>query len=468
VFGSAYECPGCDIQKFYIVRDRPASHFPIKLRINLKASYRGGADSIRDNIKIALILGAFLFAIPRSVSAQGHESDAGFLQIGAQAIGVATRESPAIHSQDLTEGYLSQPVIMARIDPWKDLLTLTSTLDFEGYTLKRGELNAGIYGEGYIDRRHPHTYLHELILSSTKIFGGQHISGISGTIGKGFAPFGTDDPMSRPFEKYPVNHHLSQIPERMVAIGALRVREWIFELGSFNGDEPTAPGDAPNRNRYWDSWSGRVTYLPWPQGEIQTSYARVKSPENPDGGGADQRKQSASFRLEDLQHTGYALFEWSRTGEYSGSTQSFTFTSLLAETWVKYDRVNGALRIEFTERPDEERTTDEFRTSVPPTDLSIAGRSRWTIITARLAGSLIHAREFLVEPFVEVARADVSPTLQPTGFDPAQFYGSSRIWSVSVGAKLAFNMSHMRMGRYGVATSRRSNAGMAGMNMEGM
>jgi hypothetical protein len=130
--------------------------------------------------------------------------------------------------------------------------------------------------------------------------------------------------------------------------------------------------------------------------------------------------------------------------------------------------VNGALRIEFTERPDEQRLTNEFRTSVPPTDLSIAGRSRWTIITARLAASLFDARQLALEPFVEVARADISPTLQPTGFDPREFYGSSRIWSVSIGAKLAFNMSHMRMGRYGVATSRSSHGRMAGMKMGDM
>ncbi|MFL5508486.1 MAG: hypothetical protein ACJ79J_02735 [Gemmatimonadaceae bacterium] len=417
---------------------------------------------------VALFLCVMMLSNARAISAQGHETHSGSLQIGAQVIGVVTRESPAIHSKDFTEGYLSQPLIMAHLDPWSERLTLTTTIDFEGHTLKRGELNAGIYGEGYIDRRHPHTYLHELILSSTKILDSENLGGISVTVGKGFAPFGTDDPMSRPFEKYPINHHLAQIPERVLAIGAVRARALIFELGAFNGDEPTGPGDTPNRDRYWDSWSGRVSYLPWPQGEIQTSYARVRSPENPDGGGAGQRKQSASIRLEDLQHTGYALIEWSRTGEYSGSIRSFTFTSVLAETWAKYDRVNGALRIEFTERPDEQRLTDEFRTSVPPTDLSIAGRSRWRVITARFGGSLVDARHFLAEPFVEVARADASPTLQPTGFDPRQFYGSSRIWSVSIGAKLAFNMSHMRMGRYGIAASRRSTAGMPAMNMEGM
>src|SRR5206468_12125812 len=104
------------------------------------------------------------------------------------------------------------------------------------------------------------------------------------------------------------------------------------------------------------------------------------------------------------QHTGYALFEWSRTRDYSGSTPSFTYNSLLAETSARYDRLSGALRIERSERPDEARLVEEFRTPVPATDLSIAGRSRWTIITARLAASLVNVRSFIVEPFAEVAR----------------------------------------------------------------
>lgn len=390
------------------------------------------------------------------------------VHLGARAIGVVTRQSPAINGRDLTEAYLIQPGIMAQLDPWRGLLSLRTTINFEGTTLERGELTPGIYGEGYIDRRHPHTYLHELVLSSTKRFPAGPLSGISASVGKGFVPFGTDDPMSRPFEKYPINHHLSQILERVVAIGALRAGKWLLEAGTFNGDEPTSPGDTPNPDRYWDSWSGRVTFVPWPQGEFQASYARVKSPENPAGGGADQRKRSASIRLEDVQHTGYALFEWSRTADYVGSAQTFTFNSLLVETWAKYDRLNGALRIERTERPDEQRTANVFRTPVPATDLSIAGRSRWTIVTARLAAALVDWRDILIEPFVEVAQARVSPTVRPSGFDPRQFYGASRIWTLSVGAKFAVGMANMRMGRYGVAAPEQPSSKMSGMNMEGM
>jgi hypothetical protein len=411
---------------------------------------------------------ALLLFGPGVASAQSAASLSDFFQIGAQAIAVATRVSPAVHGQDLTEGYVTQPIVMAGLTPWGEALALKTTIDFEGGTIERGELTPGIYGEGYIDRRHPHTYLHELLLTSTRRFSMNGASGVSATIGKGFAPFGTDDPMSRPFEKYPINHHLSQILERVIAIGALRAGSWIFEAGAFNGDEPTGAGDNPNRDRYWDSWSGRVTFAPWPQGEFQASYARVRSPENADGGGADQRKKSASIRLQDVQQTGYALFEWAQTGDYIGSTQTFTYSSWLAETWAKYDRLNGGLRIERTGRPDEQRLSDPFRTPVPATDLSIAGRSRWTIITARVAASLPEIRNVGAEPFVEVARSRVTPTISPSGFDPRQFYGSSQLWTVSVGAKLEFGMRHMRMGRYGVANARQPSMRMSGMNMEGM
>ena len=38
------------------------------------------------------------------------------------------------------------------------------TLDFEGVTMPAGELALGGWGEGFVDRRHPHTYLHEAMV----------------------------------------------------------------------------------------------------------------------------------------------------------------------------------------------------------------------------------------------------------------------------------------------------------------
>ena len=408
---------------------------------------------------------ATVLLIPIDSLAQSVQFGPAHVEVGAQAIGVVTRESPAIHGRDLTEGYLTQPLLMAMASLWNDALQFKGTLDLEGVTMKRGELNAGILGEGYIDRRHPHTYLHELLITGQRSIGE---IGASLTLGKGFAPFGTDDPMARPFEKYPINHHLAQILERAVAIGAVRTRRVILEAGLFNGDEPEGPGDVPNRARYWDSWSGRVTLIPFPQGELQGSYARVRSPENVRGGGEDQHKQSGSIRLEDAQHSGYGLLEWARTSEYVGSVRTFSFTSLLAETSARYGVVSGALRFERTERPDEARLTDEFKTPLPATDLSIAGRSRWTIVTARAAALVPVPRPFTVEPFVEIARVRFTPTINPSGFDPGQFYGADRIWSFSVGATLKVGMKHMRMGRYGVATTEMRGMKMAAMDMDGM
>ncbi len=447
--------------KVYTRTHPPSSHCARGFRSLTTIRFR---PSLRADRSTRFFIVATALLIPGKLTAQSGQYGPAQVEAGAQAVGVVTRESPAIHGRDLTEGYLAQPMIMAMARFWTDVLEIKGTIDLEGVTMKRGELNAGILGEGYIDRRHPHTYLHELVITGQRKVGD---NGASVTIGKGFAPFGTDDPMARPFEKYPINHHLAQILERAVAIGALRTRRVVLEAGLFNGDEPEGPGDVPNRARYWDSWSGRLTLIPFPQGEFQTSYARVRSPENAGGGGLDQHKQSASIRLEDAQHSGYGLLEWARTSDYVGSSPIFSFTSLLAETSARYGVASGALRFERTERPDEARLTNEFKTPLPATDLSITGRSRWTIITARLA-AVLPLSPLTVEPFVEVARIRFSPTLRPSAFDPAQFYGANRIWSVSLGASFKLGMNHMRMGRYGVAMTEMRGMKMEGMQMDGM
>ena len=43
------------------------------------------------------------------------------------------------------------------------------------------------------------------------------------------------------------------------------------------------------------------------------------------------------------------------------------------------------------------------------------------------------------------------PLIRPTLFEPADFYGSSRLWSYSVGVRMHVGMRHGRMGRYGAA-----------------
>src|SRR5688500_8910995 len=92
--------------------------------------------------------------------------------VGAHAVGLATHATPAMHGSDLTEAYLSPPAIMA--DALFGPFEFNGMVNLEGLYLQRCELNAGVWGDGYVDRRHPHTYLHEAILTyQTAIFGGR-------------------------------------------------------------------------------------------------------------------------------------------------------------------------------------------------------------------------------------------------------------------------------------------------------
>ena len=403
--------------------------------------------------RAALLAGALVAGASAPAGAQAHEHGGGSgWSLGAGAIPLATRAAPAMGGEVLTEAYLSQPVVAGHARLPGGWLALQGMLNLEGLTLRRGELNAGIWGEGYVDRRHPHTYLHEAVATATIVDRASVAASVS--VGKGFAPFGTDDPMSRPFVKYPANHHLAQILERLVAIGALRAGPLLVEGGIFNGDEPRGPGDLASPERFGDSWSARASLLPLAGLEAQASYASVASPEFPAGSGLDHRKWSASARYEaagQREGASYVLVEWARTDEYAGEERSFTFESWLAEAALRRGGAELAVRLESTLRPEEERLEDPFRTPVPHPDVHLLGVTRWRIATASLAAPALEGSGLRARPFVEVARARVEETLGSPVFDPAELYGSDRLWSLSLGARVQVGSPHGRMGRYGVA-----------------
>jgi hypothetical protein len=316
-----------------------------------------------------------------------------------------------------------------------------------------------MFGEGYVDRRHPHTYLHEFVATGTAAIGATRASL---AIGKGFVAFGTPDPMTRPFVKYPVNHHLAQILERALVTAAVRAGPALLEVSSFNGDEPTSPSDWPESKRFFDSWSARGTLFPVAGIELQGSVARVKSPELAAGGGLDQRKMSVSIehshRTTTTPHQ--LLVEWARSEDYSGSTRTFGFTSFLIEGEAERERLWLAVRLERTERPEEERLADVFRTARPAHDFSILGKTRWTVATVAVSRS-IRAGGLRATPFIEVAYATPRALLRPTAFEPRDFYGSRSLWSYSAGARVTAGIMHMSAGRYGAAARQAARA--AGM-----
>ncbi|MDB4951110.1 MAG: hypothetical protein JWM27_3759 [Gemmatimonadetes bacterium] len=369
--------------------------------------------------------------------------------VGAQAVGLVTRVSPAFGGRAYTEGYLTQPAVMAHASALGGHVVGTGTLNLEGWTLRRGELDPGIYGEGYVDRRHPHTYVHEAVLSAVDALGRADGAGVlSLSAGKGFVPFGTDDPMSRPFVKYPVNHHLAQILERVVASAGYRRGPVLLEASVFGGDEPIGPGAPPVWRRFGDSRAGRVT-VSLPGGlEAQASRAFVASPEFATGAGPDQRKWSASLRM--ARAGRYALVEWARSDEYNGSRRSFRFQSVLGEGSLDRGPWRLALRGERTVRPEEERLEDPFRAPRPHADANLVGTTRWTLATAGVSRAWT-AGALRLRPFAEATHAWAVAQARPAVFIPADFYGSSRIWSLSAGVRVGAGMVHPRMGRYGAA-----------------
>ena len=374
---------------------------------------------------------------------------------GAMAIALGSIASPGAHGRRIREGYLTQPMLFGGVQLAGGAVQALATLNLEGATLRRGEINPGGYGEGYIDRRHPHTFAHELMLGA-QTERGRVAASLWG--GKGVVPFGSDDPMVRPFVKYPVNHHLAQVMERVLVVGSLRVRGAALEVARFNGDEPEGPADWPNGGRALDSWSSRLTV--WaPRGlELSASAARVQSPEFATGQGLDQRKDAASLRW--IARVGstpvvrYAFAEWARTREGNARRPDiFTFQSILAEGAMAVRGATLALRLEQTERPEEDRLSDPYRTVRPLQDFNILGRTRWSVVTVNVAaGPRAWGRLHLV-PFAEAGWLRPRALAHPTPLDPVAYFQSPQLWLWSAGIRLHTGTMRERFGRYGAANA---------------
>ena len=330
---------------------------------------------------------------------------------------------------------------------------LLATVNFEGGTLEGGELAPGDWGEGFMDRRHPHTWAHELmgIVAVPESVAGKGW-GWSLAAGRGFVPFGTDDPMNRPAVRYPVNHHFAQILERAVLAAGVRAGPAVAELSIFNGDEPEKPTQWPNWSRFGDSWAVRLTAAPVAGLEAQVSTARVVSPEHRPGAGLTQRKWSASLRWAGPVPggSGYAMAEWAETDEADGV---FNYESALVEAEWRAGAHRPYARVERTERPEEQRTNDPFRSVRPHLDNAILGVTRWTVVTAGYGFTAIARKGFVVEPLVEASWSAIEE--QGEGlFDVEDWYGDDHIWSLSLGVRLAWATPGVgrRMGRYGAVT----------------
>lgn len=339
--------------------------------------------------------------------------------------------------------YLTQPALMLDVGSPTGAWNARVTLDFEQLTQPDGEYTLGGWGEGFIDRRHPHTVLHELMVSWTA--GGDDRSAVSFSAGKGFAPYGTEDPMGRPAVKYPTNHHLSQILERWMVAGAFLHPSGVsLEAGVFGGAEPHDAWDLSNIESFGDSWSTRLGWRfggsverPW---TASASFARVMDQHG-------NEKETTRLANAFLQHrTGavYGLVEASK----SWHEDDAGYWSILAEGQLDAGIHQPYARVEWSTRPELHRLgapgTDEYFRYLPGTHSD--GATRWLITTVGY-GVNGGTGPLSTRPFVELQHHRVSPT--EGGVDPKTLYGRRSLWSVTTGFRIYLGGGPMRMGSYG-------------------
>ena len=95
--------------------------------------------------------------------------------------------------------------------------------------------------------------------------------------------------------------------------------------------------------------------------------------------------------------------------------------TLLAEAAVTMGRHRPYYRLERTERPEEQRTLDAFRSVRPHLENSILGISRWTIYTVG-DGITLGGSPVSLMPFAELSYGRIGK-VGGRIFDPATFYG---------------------------------------------
>lgn len=378
----------------------------------------------------------------------------------AQAFPMLTAGAPGDDGPlRLTEAYVTQPAVMMNVESPSSRVSLRTTLNFEGLTQPDGELTYGGWGEGFIDKRHPHTILHEFMLSLNWWEMGGAAASLSA--GKGFAPYGTDDPMARPVAKYPTNHHLSQILERWTVNGVFLWRGWSVEAGLFGGAEPVDPYDLSNIESFGDSWSVRTArrfgqgFGPFADLEVAASYAKVR--EEHHGVAEITTLRNLALRYDADRPAGrtYALVELSNG---QGEDEEDRYFSLLGEVALERGRHQPYARLEYATRPEYEREDGSQGFFRYDHDSHAIGATRWLIPTLGY-GHELTGRPVSARPFVEVQYHAVEP--ERGGVDPGALFGRDSFWAVSLGLRLFFGGDPMRMGSYGVLDP--MSAGMRAM-----
>lgn len=373
------------------------------------------------------------------VLAASSVSTAGAQSIAAHAVAVWHSTNPNASGSAERRLQLVHPMISIDL-PVARWLSIRATANAEGWTIPNGELVLGNWGEGFVDRRHPHTYLHELIADATVDLRCERGCRLGGFLGKGFVSFGSDDPMTRHPLRYPINHHLAQILERAVVGAQAQYGPVLWEATVFNGDEPERPGQLPRiGGRFGDSWATRLTVRPVATLDLTLSRASVASPEHRPGAGASQSKWHGAVRWSDGATTLFA--EWARTSELG---EFFVFETRLAEFSRAIGSTTVSLRLEQTTRPEEERQT-ATRSNRPHLENSILGTTGWSTATLTASRRMPLGR-WSLSPLVELTYGRIAAR---TGvFDPRITYGRTTFVALSAGVRWQWGGGGHDVGRY--------------------
>src|SRR5260370_16445566 len=143
------------------------------------------------------LLAALCAVIPPVGACAQAASSTPWIRIAGQAIPILTRTNAVPGGTAITEARLVQPVLMLQAGALADRVRFDAMADAEGWTMPNGELTTGAYGEGYYDRRHPHTYIHELMITLPHMLRDLGWPArVALAAGKEFAPLRTHEPTS--------------------------------------------------------------------------------------------------------------------------------------------------------------------------------------------------------------------------------------------------------------------------------
>ena len=151
-----------------------------------------------------------------------------------------------------------------------------------------------------------------------------------------------------------------------------------------------------------------------------------------------------------------------RAVEQFSDDEAFEFGSFLAEAAWRTGGHRAHYRFERTERAEEQRLSDPWRTPRPHHDFSNLGITRWSLHTLGYAFDLPAGRGFALVPLVELTLGRVD-SRTPASFDPRLFYGKDTFWSISAGVRIGWGTRLHRMGRYGAAVLREPDSHGSGV-----